>query len=202
MSRKIILSAILVFLFAISCEKETKRMDDFWVEFATVIKSESKTVFRLDNFKTLVPKELKDYSGKDGQRVVLNFTPLHGDTVKINSISNVITGTIQETHTQDNIVQNPLKIQSVWVGGNYLNMILEIEFYEKNHNFALYRNTASNGIQLYFSHNTNQDPRGYAKKIYLSFSLSSIQSAQNSPTPFQLFINTHTGLRVFDMEVK
>ena len=189
-------------IIALACEKEDERIDDFLVEFATVVKPADKITFQLDNNKILIPKELKDYSGKDGQRVFLNYTPLLGDTIKVNNVSDIFTGTVQESNAVNSLIKDPVKIQSVWVGGNYLNLILEIEYYDKTHVIGLFRDTQSPDIDLHFAHSRDGDPPGYAKKLYASFSLSAIKSANGSPTPFRFHINTRSGERVFELEVK
>lgn len=189
-------------IIALACEKEDERIDDFLVEFATVVKPADKITFQLDNNKILIPKELKDYSGKDGQRVFLNYTPLLGDTIKVNNVSDIFTGTAQESNAVNSLIKDPVKIQSVWVGGNYLNLILEIEYYDKAHIIGLFRDTQSTGIDLHFAHSRDGDPPGYAKKLYASFSLAAIKSANGSPTPFRININTYSGVRVFELEVK
>lgn len=191
----------VVFFLAFACGKESGRIDDFLVEFATVVKPADKITFQLDNNKSLIPKELKDFSGKDGQRVILNYTPLRGDTVRVNSISDIFTGTIQESDNVDALIKDPVKIQSVWVGGNYLNLILEIEYYDKTHVIGLFRDTKPSAVELHFSHSRNGDKPGYSKKLYASFLLSAIKTS-NSPTPFRFHINTHNGVRVFEMIVK
>lgn len=202
MKWKYISCLMVVFLIAFACEKNEKRIDDFFVEFATVIKPAEQITFQLDNNKILIPKKLKDYSGKNGQRVVLNYAPLRGDTIKVNSVSDIFTGTVQESNAVDTLIKEPVKIQSVWVGGNYLNLILEIEYYNKTHVIGLFRDTQSSIINLHLTHSKDGDPPGYAKKLYASFSLSAIKSANVSPTPFRLHINTHSGVRVFELLVK
>jgi hypothetical protein len=85
-------ATFLVFLLILllsSCEKDPGRMDDYLVEFATVVKENSKYRFRLDNGRLLIPEEVKDYSGEEGQRVILNYVPLGGDAIKINFVSNI-----------------------------------------------------------------------------------------------------------------
>ena len=64
-------------------------MENYLVEFATVIKENSKYHFKLDNGRVLIPDESKQYSGEGGQRVILNYTPLEGDAIKINSVSKI-----------------------------------------------------------------------------------------------------------------
>ena len=40
---------IVVCLLNAGCEKNPKRLDDFFVEFATVVKTDDKITFKLDN---------------------------------------------------------------------------------------------------------------------------------------------------------
>ncbi|MDO5522833.1 MAG: NigD-like C-terminal domain-containing protein [Bacteroidia bacterium] len=202
MNWKYIAYLTVFFLIAIACEKEPERFDDFLVELATVVKPGEQISFQLDNNKTLIPRELKNYSGKDGQRVALNYTPLRGDTIKVNNVSDIFTGTVQESNAVDSLIKNPVKIQSVWVSGNYLNLILEIEYYEKAHTIGLFRDTQSSSLNLHLAYSRNDDPPGYAKKLYTSFLLSALKSANGSPTPFRLHINTYAGERIFELEVK
>lgn len=193
--------AFWAFFFA-SCEKTPERIDNFFVHFATVVKQNEVIHFQLDNNKTLIPKELKDYKANEGQRVVLNYIPLTGDTVKIRNVSNIFTGTIDEKGYPEQYHKDPVKIQSVWVAGNYLNMILEVEYHSKAHLIGLLRDTGSPTTDLYFSHSVNEDPPGYPKKLYASFALQTLKASNPSPSPFRLFIQTHEGLREFAFEFK
>ncbi len=191
---------IAFLLFLAGCEKAPERVENYFVDFATVLKPASSITFQLDNQRTLIPKELKDYTGNNGQRVVLNYSPLNGDTVKINKVTDIFTGSIQTEGFPEKLIKDPVKIQSVWVGGDYLNMILEIEYHNVAHLIALLRDTSSSTIDLYFSHSTNNDPPGAPVKLYASFLLSSLR-VQGSTTavPFRLFINTSEGMRTFQL---
>ncbi len=178
-------------------------MENYLVEFATVIKENSKYHFKLDNGRVLIPDESKQYSGEGGQRVILNYTPLEGDAIKINSVSNIFTGTIQEDGFPQNYSNDPVKIQSVWVSGEWLNLIMEIEYFNVPHKIALLRDYSSRSTDLYFSHSSNNDPPGYPKKMYASFFLSDLRGeTENPPIPFRLFINSHSGIRLFELELQ
>lgn len=193
---------VLSAFFMASCEKAPERIDDFFVHFATVVKQNETLLFQLDNNKLLFPKELKDYKAEDGQRVVINYVPLKGDTVKIRNVSNIFTGAIDEKGYPEKHHTDPVKIQSVWVSGHYLNMILEVEYHSKPHTIGLLRDTGSGTADLYFSHSANDDPPGYPKKMYASFSLQALRKSEASPIPFRVFIQTHQGLREFEFELK
>ena len=58
-------SVFLVFcLFVSSCDKEPDRLDDYWVEFATLLKVGSSYRFQLDNGRLLVPEKTEGIEGK------------------------------------------------------------------------------------------------------------------------------------------
>lgn len=205
MERKLFITAlIIVFLLAVGCEKEDERIDNFLVDFATVLHSQQIVFFQLDNQRILIPKELKNYSGNNGQRVILNYTPLRGDTIKVNDVANIFTGAIQLPGFFQQPSKDPVKIQSVWVGGDYLNMIFETEYHSEQHLIGLFiMDPSSTPKELYFSHFRNNDPPGYPQTFYVSFLISSLRPAGSSdPVSFRLFVNTYTGMREFDLELK
>lgn len=192
----------LLLLFA-GCEKEPKRMDDYLVDFATLLEEGTGYRFRLDNNRIMIPKGVDDYKGKEGQRVILNYIPLKGDTIQVRRISDIFTGMIQPDGFPEGYVDDPVKIKSVWVGGDYLNMIMEIEYHSVPHVVSLFRDHSSGTIDLWFSHSRNNDPRGYPQTMYTSFSLQRLRSESNNALiPFRLFINSQTGQRTFHLALK
>lgn len=196
------LSFVLIFLFS-ACEKDSERMDDYLVEFATVVKEGANYRFRLDNGRLLIPEEVKNYSGEEGQRVILNYIPLEGDAIKINFVSNIFTGAIQQDGFPQNYSGDPVKIQSAWVSGDWLNLIMEIEYFSVPHKIALFRDHSSASVDLYLSHSSNNDPPGYPKMMYASFLLSDLrEQTVNSPVPFRLFINSYSGMRIFELDLQ
>jgi len=193
-STLLVLCITLLMLTADGCEKEPKRMDDYFVEFATVKREGTGYRFLLDNGRLLIPLET-DYTGKEGQRVILNYVPWQGDTVKINYISDIFTGVVQSDAFPERYPKDPVKIQSVWVGGDYLNMAIEIEYHSKPHKVALFRDLSSPTIDLWFSHSRENDPPGYPQIMYASFLLSSLRTLNRDSIPFKVFIQTYDGLR-------
>lgn len=193
---KFIATFIIIVFFTTGCEKDVERLDDYFMNFATVIIFDQTLAFQLDNQRLLIPQELKDYTGITGQRTILTYTPLTGDTIKVNDVVDIFTGTLQTRSFPEWFVQDPVKIQSVWVGGNYLNMIFETEYFREPHTIALFRDRDSSTIDLYFSHSRNNDPPGYPQTFYASFLISNLRAGGISdPIPFRLFINTYEGMR-------
>lgn len=201
--RFLIIIGLLSLLFVTACEKEPNRMNDYFLEFATVLKSNGEIKFALDNRKILIPKTSTSYDGVDGQRVILDYSPYRADTVIINQVTDIFTSTIAKNGFPIRWATDPVKIQSVWVGGDYLNLIIEIEYHSKPHTVGLLRDFESSQVDLYFSHSRNDDPPGYPQKMYTSFSLNSLRNSTTSNSiPFSLFINTDKGLREFRFELK
>jgi hypothetical protein len=197
------LIVLLSLLFVTACEKQPERIDDYFLEFATVLKSNGAIKFELDNRKILIPKTSTSYDGIDGQRVILDYTPYKADTVIVNRVTDIFTSTIARNGFPTRWATDPVKIQSVWVGGDHLNLIIEIEYHSKPHTIGLLRDFESSQVDLYFSHSRNDDPPGYPQKMYASFSLNSLRNASASnPIPFRFFINTDKGLREFRFELK
>ncbi len=204
MKRKLFIATLIIgFFLAVGCEKEDERIDNFLVDFATVFVSNRRIFFQLDNQRILIPKGL-NYSGESGQRVILNYTPLRGDTVKVNDVANIFTGGIQTPGFFQQPSKDPVKIQSVWVGGDYLNMIFETEYHSVQHLIGLFiMDPSSTPRELYFSHSRNNDTPGYPQTFYVSFSIKGLRYPGSSdPVPFRLFINTYAGMREIDLTLE
>lgn len=194
----IVLWLSLLFLLVAGCEKEPERMDNYLVDFATLIKEGASYHFRLDNNRKVIPEKPDDYRGKEGQRVILNYTPLQGDTIRIRRVTDIFTDMIRTDGFPEQYSGDPVKILSLWVGGNYLNMILETEYHSEPHQVSLLRDPSSSSVDLWFSHSRNNDPRGYPQTMYASFSLQGLRNGSNEAAiPFRLFINTDSGMRTF-----
>lgn len=203
--RIIALAFMAILLFVSGCDKEPERMDDYLVEFATLLKEGSSIRFQLDNGQLLIPESNYNIKGENGQRVILNYTPKKDDRIKVNHVTPIYTGAIEEGYP-DRYSNDPVKIQSVWVGGDYLNLIIEVEYHSKRPSLTLLRNRESTSIDLYFSHSRNNSLPGYPQVMHASFRLSTLRSeypeGSKQSVPFRLFINTHTGMRMFQMELK
>lgn len=199
MFQNIKISLLLFLLFTVSCEKELERIDDFFVEFSTVTRLSGSIVFKLDNDRQLIPEKLHGYDGAEGQRVILNYTPLEGANIKINQVLDIYTGEINESNQIELAEKDPVKIQSVWVSGGYLNLIAEIEYHSKAHKIGVVRNSQQSPSDLYFVHSREGDPPGYSRKLYASFLISSLKE-ELLENKFKFHINTIDGERIYEFE--
>lgn len=201
---KIAFAFMAFLLFVSGCDKKPERMDDYLVEFATLLKEGSSIRFQLDNGQLLIPESNDKIKGEDRQRVILNYTPLEDNRIKVNQVSPIYTGAIEKGYPE-RYSNDPVKVQSVWVGGGYLNLIIEVEYFERPHTLTLLRDRETTGIDLYLSHSRGSNLPGYPQVMYASFLLNTLRSGypkeSMEPVPFRLFINTHTGMRVFQLEL-
>ena len=74
------------------------------------------------------------------------------------------------------IKTDPVAIQSIWRGGNYLNLILQVKVKDQKHGYHFIENKLENkdGEQtLYFTlyHDRNNEIEGFNRKGYLSVTL-------------------------------
>lgn len=200
-NRFILFSVCLILLPLVACEEDLPRMDDYLVDYATLNKSGNTVTFQLDNNRIIFPKDNKEYPGLNDQRAIINYSPYKDDTVKINNVSPIFTDKIRLQGFQETVHNDPVKVQSIMVSGDYLNLVLEIEYHSKPHSIALFQKTDL--PILYFSHSRNDDPPGYPQMMYSSFSLTKLRNEGSTEhIPFSLFINTHEGLREFKLIYK
>ena len=206
--RNVAIVFLVVCLFATSCivtgcDKEPERMDDYLVEFATLLKEGNSYRFRIDNGRLMIPVNEEKVSGPPDQRVIVNYVPLRGDSIRINFVSPIFTGAIEPDGFPEQYINDPLKVQSVWVSGGYLNLIMEIEYHSRPHSMRLFRDLTSPDIHLYLGHSKNDDPPGAPQVMHASFSLANLRTENETSTlPFKLSINTYSGVRVFQLALE
>ena len=189
-SKKILLFLFFFLILFFGCEKESARIDDFLVEFAVVKKAENNFTFELDNGKVLVLKNPTNLDLEDGKRIILNYTPLEDGFIKVNSVRRIFMDTIKEKGYPIEVKTDAVKILSIWVSGNYLNMSLEIDYHSKAHKAGIFRDMNADEQTLYFSYSREDDPAGAPTLTYLSFNLESL--LKNN---FTVYINTYKGKR-------
>lgn len=188
---------IIVFSFLLSCEKETTRIADFFVEFATVKLDDSAIRFILDDGAALSPKTVNKLNLAEGDRVILNYTPLEDEYITINSVRKIFVDSVKTEGYPDKVITSPIKIVSIWVSGHYLNMSFEVDYHSKPHTTALFRDPNAERPTLHFSYSREDDPLGAPTQTYLSFDLSSLENE----THFIVYVNTDKGMQMHELQL-
>ena len=195
-NRTILIFSVITVLFFMACDKDETRVPDFLVEFATIIKTGSSITVKLDNGKVLIPDNTSTLDVKDGNRVIVNFTPLQNNSIKINSIQQIFLGEIKFKESPNDLKTDPIKIISIWISGSYLNMSIQIDYHSKVHSVGLFRDMHSEKPKLYFMYSRDADPAGAPTLRYLSFDLGSLQKNED----FTIYVNTYEGERQFNFK--
>ena len=82
-NRAILIFSVLILFFFVGCDKDEKRVADFLVEFATVVKTVPTIAIELDNGKVLNAENTLEVDLEDGNRVIVNYTPIKNNSIKI-----------------------------------------------------------------------------------------------------------------------
>ncbi|MDR1810344.1 MAG: NigD-like protein [Prevotella sp.] len=189
----IVLLAIFPLLLFSACnDDEGYSQSKQWEALATVYPtSETAYYLVLDDGATLgVSDSGVNYRPKANQRVYVNFTLLNNTGnydyyAKINWISEILTKSVVNLipENEDSIGNDPVKIHSLWLGDNYLNVYFGFNSgNQKTHFINLVNNTAivrpdSSKIYLEFRHNANGDPEWYPSNGFVAFDLRPYKAA-------------------------
>jgi len=172
-------------------------LGDFWIDIATVENPDNNTAFYFlldDNTRMwTAASDLLNYRPKNGQRILADYTLLsdrpsgspYDHDVKLNDVYEILTKNIFEITpaTQDSIGNDPIEIEDIWVGSNYLNIEFEYKGLNKIHFINLVRDrskTYNDGrVHLEFRHNAHSDTQTYDKWGIASFDLRSLQNTES-----------------------
>ena len=203
---------ILLAGFLFSCRDKTVDygLDRYYVEIVT---AQSASEFLTDQGKLLVATSGgNSNSYASGDRLLLNYTLLSsaasGDdySVRINGSSKVPLGKL--TLTNDSLIQSsanePILLESVWLGSHYLNMQFYLNYKSVTHTIGLLADSTrleSDTLRMYFTHDSNNDPPGYPTHAYLSFDLKNVLGDPGNARLVSVQINTTDyGNKVYTFE--
>lgn len=122
----------------------------------------------------------------EGQRVILQYyvneeKPDNSKDVEVIEIYSVRHDTINDVHpdTLAAYPNDPLKINTISRTGNYINLDMSIEYFNKPHGLDLFSNpmqASSDTIDVILRHNRNDDVFGYWVAAYASFYIPDLAS--------------------------
>ena len=199
---------LLLALAVVSCNKKDEHsLGEFHIDIATVIPmGENGYMLMLDNGKQLWPAATDvHYLPAGNQRVFVNYTTLSNEQggydhyVKVNDIWNILTKKVIEQTSQnaDSIGHDPVKINEVWVGNDYLNVDFMFNYGGiRPHAInlvtdSLYPATTPHILELEFRHNAygSSSPRFY--EGFVCFDLKPFQRTDTDSV--QLAVKARNG---------
>lgn len=178
--------ALLLSLLLFSCKKESALIASYQVEMVTARAFGDEINFVQDDTGILLKTDVFSSNDvKDSSRVLLTFAPKNGKVVapvteiEVFGASRVLTKNFEITTTAqlDTIVDDPLKIESVWMSGGYINIRSILSYHSKPHTLRLIMNSdLSDSFHFLFElrHSTEGDQQGTDARSYSSFPVHSL----------------------------
>ena len=191
----ILIVVVVMPLFFTSCnDDDGYSLGDMWVSIGTVDNPENGSyfTFTLDNGTKMwaAASDIPSYRPKSGQRLIAYYTIIsdkpedssYDHDVVLRDAYNVLTKGIFDVtpETQDSIGYDPVKIEDIWIGNDYLNIRFGYNGQNKTHYINLVNDvskTYDDGkVHLEFRHNANDDAPSRGIRGYVSFDLKSLQN--------------------------
>ncbi len=203
-----------------SCDdKEGHSLGHFKFDIATVDSLSHNTyALILDNGDRLWPAAFDvAYLPKSNQRVFVNYTILsdqqgeYAHYVKINDIWNILTKNVIELNdTNAHIIGNdPIKLNSMWIGGDYLNVDLMFNYGGvRPHLFNLVNNTLEPGdenndvVELELRHNAYGSQSLELFEAIVCFNLKPFRQENVDSVNFSIKVMDWDGVKNIDLVYK
>lgn len=97
------------------------------------------------------------------------------------------------------IKTDPVDVQSIWMSGDYLNMVLLVKSQNKEHAFHCIETADGQRLHFQFYHDRQGDAEAYTKKAYFSIPLKAYKTRHAS---FLFSINTHKeGVKTYEFNL-
>ena len=130
---------------------------------------------------------------------VYELTAVAGDTIAhIYSLGNIISSIPTPLPQGEQLYQDPVYLQSIWLSGGYLNFIIEVKALNGKHNIGYIDTTPEgmHGQEVTFYHHVVNDVEAYRQKLYGSIPIDT--SLQPGDT-LRFVVNTYDeGIKKFD----
>lgn len=195
MDKKLIFPILLILLFSCT-ETIDYGLGDYRVELVTIVENVGGRFYQLDNQDSLLPDVSVNSSLKSGSRALLNYNIAaqkgsKSYNIKVNSAIATNTGSIKIW--TNNLPDDPLRIDGVWLKGDWLNLRLAFSYHTMRHSIDLFRRPSllNDTLFLDLRHSKNGDNEGYFINTYVSFNLKAF--AKKDTIPVKVRANSLSG---------
>ena len=202
-----IVTIILSFTLLSSCSKDEEYVyPDLYNEFVDFTTNGEGTVYMMttdagENWNLPTIKGLTGLKPDSIYRVVAKFVPGSSENDNMATLysSQGTLSPVPVSASRFTVVKtDPVKIQSIWRGGEYVNIVLNVLVKDKSHKFNFIQNSLSDtgeggkkrlSITLY--HDNNDDVLAFYRTVYLSVPLWAYKERLNKGDEVEININTY-----------
>ena len=133
-------------------------------------------------------------------RIVTNYEEVEGGVKLYGAAVPISNIPIPVAEFKEEMVHDPASIQSIWMGRDYLNMILQVKAQNKKHTFRFIEQEATideetNELNLLIGlyHKNNGDLEAYTQRAYASLPLKQYAEKGYSKINIRFTLNTNEG---------
>ncbi|MDO4948719.1 MAG: NigD-like C-terminal domain-containing protein [Bacteroidales bacterium] len=138
---------------------------------------------------------LDDFVRDSLYRVVCRFELLDAQNAKVYAVAKTLSSYPQH-HTD--FQTDPVKVQSVWQSGTYLNMVLEVMAHDAKHDFGFaIEQIDDTNMRITFIHDRKNDIEGFYEKVYASVPLSQYAEWIDKGNALEFCVNTYEGMQSY-----
>lgn len=111
----------------------------------------------------------------------------------IYSIGSVVSAVPVPLHKGEQMHQEPVYLQSIWLSGGYLNMVLEVKALNGKHSIGFVDTTPEGmqGKEFAFYHKVVDDVEAYRQKLYGSIPLGPFEENLQQGDTLRFVVNTY-----------
>lgn len=146
-----------------------------------------------DDYREAYDEQLPSYK-KDTVYRVISIYELGADNIAhIYSIAQTLSTIPTPLRDGETLYQDPVYLQSCWMSGGYLNMVIELKALNGKHSIGFIDTTpvAMHGKEFTFYHHTISDVESYRQKLYGSIPLTPFNDALRQGDTLRFVINTY-----------
>lgn len=129
-----------------------------------------------------------------------------GDTIAdIYSFGSTVSAIPPPQRLGETLRQDPVYLQSYWLSGGYMNMVIELKALNGSHTLSFVDTTPEGmkGKEFTLYHDAHGDIESYRQKVYASIPLAPFHAALQQGDTLRLIINTYDkGICQYNLEIR
>jgi uncharacterized protein YqkB len=184
-------------------------LDQYYVEIATVV---SKAEFLLDNGKKIIAENPTNNTIEKDNRILLNYTLLpettadYDQTIHVNGLVKlpIVKLTSAKQKDIETSPNEPIYLESLWIGSHYLNLKLNIDYHSEPHTINFLTDSEylqKDTISIYLKHDKNNDLQGHQSSLLISVELKEILGEPKNKKTLLLHIDSSNyGNEVYELK--